>query len=71
MSATGGIMSEIVKKFTYRKSQIYSYDIPVDFSYLQSLNFFFQPETMRTLAYRFKMNNRKAIFFCQSVQTAY
>lgn len=71
MSATGGIMTEMVKKFTPRKNRIYRYDVQSDFSYLSSLNFFFQGETMRTLAYRLKKSGRKAIFFCQSVQQAH
>lgn len=71
MSATGGIMAEMVKKFTLRKNRIYNYNVQADFSYLSSLNIYFQPETMRTLAYRFKKSGRKAIFFCQSVQQAH
>lgn len=64
-------MAEMVKKFTLRKNRIYNYNVQADFSYLSSLNFFFQPETMRTLAYRFKLNGKKAIFFCQSIQQAH
>lgn len=71
MSATGGIMAEMIKKFTLRKNRIYNYNVQADFSYLSSLNFFYQPETMRTLAYRLKKKGKKAIFFCQGVEEAH
>lgn len=71
MSATGDTMEKLINKTVYRKNKTYHYSVQADFSHIASLNFFYQPETMRTLAYRFKKINRKAIFFCQSVEQAH
>lgn len=71
MSATGNIMSQLIDKTIYRKSKIHHYSVQADFSHIATLNYFYQGETMRTLAYRLKMANQKAIFFCQSVQQAH
>lgn len=71
MSATGDVMAQMISKSACRKSKMYHYTVQADFSHIASLNFFFQPETMRTLAYRFKLNGKKAVFFCQSIQQAH
>lgn len=71
MSATGDTMEELINKSACRKNKIHHYSVQADFSHIATLNFFYQSETMRTLAYRLKTANQKAIFFCQSVQQAH
>lgn len=71
MSATGDVMEHMMEKSVYRKSKMYHYSAQADFSHIASLNYFFQSETMRTLAYRLKKANKKAIFFCQSIEEAH
>lgn len=71
MSATGDVMEHMMEKSVYRKSKMYHYSAQADFSHIASLNYFFQNETMRTLAYRLKKKGQKAIFFCQGVEQAH
>lgn len=71
MSATGDVMEHMMGKSVCRKSKMYHYSAQADFSHIASLNFFYQNETKRTLAYRLKKANKKAIFFCQSVEEAH
>lgn len=70
MSATGETMMEMINKYV-AKRYIHTYRIPPDYSHINSLNFFYQPNTMQELAYKFKSQGKKAIFFIQSVEAAH
>jgi len=70
MSATGNTMLTIMDKYVSKRN-MHLYSIPPDYSHLRSLTFFYQNDTIRTLAYRFKSSGKKAIFFIQSVADAH
>lgn len=71
MSATGDTMLSMIDKFAGKGCKRYHYSIPPDFSHIKSLKFFYKSNTLETLAYHFKRNNHKAIFFVQSVTEAH
>lgn len=71
MSATGDTMLQIINKFNDRKKQPHFYSLEADYSHLCSLSFFYQDDTIKSIAYKLKKAGKKAIFFIQSVEDAH
>ena len=71
MSATGDTMLQIINKFNDRKKQPHFYSFEADYSHLCSLSFFYQDDTIKSIAYKLKKAGKKAIFFIQSVEDAH
>ena len=71
MSATGETMLQIIDKFNDRKKQPHFYSLEADYSHLCSLIFFYQDDTIKSIAYKLKKAGKKAIFFIQSVEDAH
>ena len=71
MSATGDTMLQIINKFNDRKRQPHFYGFEANYSHLCSLCFFYQDDTVKSIAYKLKKNGEKAIFFIQSVEDAH
>lgn len=70
MSATGETMITMINKCSPKK-RVYYYNIPPDYSHLNSLSFFYQKDTIQALAYKLKSEGKKAIFFIQTVKAAH
>lgn len=70
MSATGETMSAMINKRIPKNKKHY-YNIPPDYSHLNSLSFFYQKDTIQALAYKLKSEGKKAIFFIQTVKAAH
>lgn len=71
MSATGDTLLPLINKCISPKSKLYTYDTLPDYSHLCSLSFFYQNDTIKSIAYKLKKTGEKAIFFIQSVKDAY
>lgn len=71
MSATGNTMLQIIDKFIVRKKCQHFYSLDANYSHLNSLEFFYQDDTVKSIAYKLKKAGKKAIFFIQSVEDAH
>ena len=70
MSATGETMLTMISKYVPKRN-MHTYNILPDYSHLSSLTFFYQKNTVQALAYKFKAQGKKAIFFIQSAEVAH
>lgn len=70
MSATGETMLTMISRYVPKRN-MHTYNIPSDYSHLSSLTFFYQNNTVQSLAYKFKAQGKKAIFFIQSAEVAH
>ncbi|KAA0957720.1 DNA helicase [Planococcus sp. ANT_H30] len=69
MSATSGNMQKYINK--HKKVKTIDYKLPIDFSFIQSLEFYANDETLDRYAKEAIELNRKTIFFIQSAKKAY
>ena len=60
MSATGDTMLQIINKFNDRKKQPHFYSLEADYSHLCSLSFFYQDDTIKSIAYKLKKAGKKS-----------
>ena len=69
MSATGDSMMRYMNRV--RKIKTIDYDIPLDFSFIDTLTFYNKDDTLYAFADEAIQMNHKAIFFIQSAKKAY
>lgn len=69
MSATGDTMLKYMKNIT--KIETVDYNIPLDFSFIDTLTFYNKEDTVESFANEVIKSNEKAIFFIQSAEKAY
>lgn len=73
MSATGDAMARYMKRYI-REHELQSaveYEVPFDFSFMESLTFFNKDETLEELMKKILQTDYKAIFFIQKAEKAY
>lgn len=71
MSATGDYMKHYLSDMKHKGLTTIDYELPIDFSFIRRLEFFYKDETLETYIEHFIENNKKAIFFIQSPAKAY
>lgn len=69
MSATGSYMSHYINE--YNGLSTIDYKLPIDFSFIERLEFFYKDSTMERYIIEAIQHNKKAIFFVQSAKKAY
>lgn len=69
MSATGGDIKRYMERI--KKLKIINYEIPLDFSFIESLTFFNKDSTLENFIEELIEKDHKAIFFIQSAEKAY
>lgn len=69
MSATGNYMKEFLNKTLKLKS--IDYELPIDFNFIENLQFFYNDVTLEKYVEQAIRLNEKAVFFIQSATKAY
>lgn len=69
MSATGDYMTKYLTN--YKKLNVNSYELPIDYSFIKALTFFNKDTTLDTFVEYAIKSQQKAIFFIQSAKKAY
>ncbi|WP_419958984.1 DEAD/DEAH box helicase family protein [Psychrobacillus sp. BM2] len=71
MSATGDNMKHYLSDSKHKGLATINYELPLDFSFIKHLEFFYKDATLETYIEDVIKHNKKAIFFIQSATKAY